>query len=148
MSVALNRRVLIVDDDPEIRAMLRLALDVRSLTIDEAKNGREAIEAMHAAAYSVILLDIAMPDVDGHAVLAALASTAAHNPVVLVISGADRSEIVRLDSRHIHGFVRKPFDPTEVAGLVETCIEVRERIHFDAAQLGLPPSGGTLRPTF
>lgn len=146
MSVALDRRVLIVDDDPEIRAILRLALAEQSLTVHEASNGREAVHAMSSMAYSVILLDVAMPEVDGHAVLAALASGATHNPVVIVISGADRSEIARLDSRHIHGFIRKPFDPIEVAGLVEACVAIRERLSFDAGAIGATVAGGTLRP--
>src|SRR5688572_3285532 len=113
-----GQRVLIVDDDPNVRNILATALRQKALGIDEAANGREAIEMLRENAYAVVLLDLMMPHVDGFAVLDAIKTDTANPPVVLVITGASRELIERLDTQRIHGVVRKPFDPVEVASVV------------------------------
>jgi CheY-like chemotaxis protein len=120
-----HRRVLIVDDDHDVRRILAVAVRQRGLTIDEAANGHEAIELLRQHAYAVVLLDILMPGADGFAVLDALREQSMHAPVVLVVSGAERNVLDRLDARRIHGVVRKPFDPHELAGVVTACAEIR-----------------------
>ena len=123
-----NRRVLIIDDDDDARDILRSALVHRSLNVDEAAGGAEALELLAVHNYAVVLLDIVMPGTDGYAVLEALRTRPAqHQPVVLVVTGADRAMLTRLDSERIHGVVRKPFEPLEVASLVNACIEIRGR---------------------
>src|SRR5688572_3597683 len=113
-----HRRVLIVDDDTDVRRMLAEALRQSDLPIDEAAGGKEAIDLLRQHTYAVVLLDILMPGADGFAVLDAIDGDGAHAPVVLVVTGADRGVLDRLDSRRIHGVVRKPFDPYELAGVV------------------------------
>jgi DNA-binding response OmpR family regulator len=128
---ALQRHVLIVDDDPDVSGMLTTALRQRSLEIDVAGGGGAAIELLTANEYAVVLLDIMMPNVDGFAVLDALRTRNAE-PVVLVVSGADRTVLDRLDTTQIHGIVRKPFDPQELATLVAACAEMRGRANLEA----------------
>lgn len=98
-----HRRVLIVDDDPDIRNLLVAVLRRKSLVADVATNGDEAIDLLRQHAYGVVLLDLFMPVTDGFAVLDAI-EREAWQPVVLVISGADRSTLEKLntplDSRH------------------------------------------------
>src|SRR3712207_5108992 len=126
-----HRQVLIVDDDPTVRGILATALRQRSLLIDEAEDGAEAIRLLRENSYSVVLLDIMMPGVNGFDVLSAIDSSPAHAPVVLVVSGAERSVLERLDTRRIHGVVKKPFDPQEVASVVAACAEIRGRSPFE-----------------
>jgi CheY-like chemotaxis protein len=126
-----QRQVLIVDDDPTVREILATALRQRSLVIDEASDGAEAIRLLRENVYSVVLLDILMPGVDGFGVLSAIDSTSVHAPVVLVVSGAERAVLERLDTSRIHGVVRKPFDPQEIATVVAACAEIRGRSGFE-----------------
>ena len=130
-----QRQVLVVDDDRVVREILGTALRQRSLLYDEAGDGAEAIRLLNENAYSVVLLDILMPDMNGFEVLDAIDPTAANTPVVLVVSGADRSVLDRLDSSRIHGVVKKPFDPDEIASVVAACADIRGRGTFETMAL-------------
>lgn len=121
------RRVLVVDDEVSVRRMLATALRGKSLLIDEAADGAEAIDLLRQHTYSVVLLDMMMPGVNGYGVLDAIDHTSANAPIVLVVSGAPRGMLEALDSRRIHGIVRKPFDPYEIASVVHSCAEIRGR---------------------
>ena len=105
--------------------MLAYLLGQRELAVDVAAGGREAIDLLAENTYSVILLDLLMPEPDGFAVLDSVGSA-----VVLVVTGADRSITDQLDSERIHGVVRKPFDHEELASLVVACSEIRSRGSF------------------
>jgi CheY-like chemotaxis protein len=139
-----HRQVLIVDDDPTVRDILATALRQRSLLIDEAPDGAEAIRLLAENTYSVVLLDILMPNVDGFDVLGAIDPASAHAPVVLVVSGAERPVLERLDTSRIHGVVRKPFDPQEVASVVAACAEIRGRSAFETMAYATMLAGAPL----
>ncbi|MEO8382269.1 MAG: response regulator [Acidobacteriota bacterium] len=125
-----HRKVLVVDDDVNVRRMLVSALGQRGLLIDEASDGAEAIALLSENRYAVVLLDLMMPVVDGFVVLESI-DRSGSPPVVLVVTGADRRVIDQLDSSRIHGIVRKPFDPLDIADIVAACVEIRGRSSFE-----------------
>jgi two-component system chemotaxis response regulator CheY len=137
-----HRRVLIVDDDSTVRGILATALRQKALNVEEACDGHEAITMLHANAYAVVLLDLMMPHVDGLAVLEAIKTDLPHPPVVLVVSGASRQLIEQVDTHRIHGIVRKPFDPLEVASIVASCADVHGRGAFETMAVATMVSGG------
>ena len=139
-----HRRVLIVDDDSDIRQLLSTALRQKALSIDEATDGREAIELLRENAYAVVLLDLMMPHVDGLSVLDAIRDDLPSPPVVLVVTGASRSLVEQVDTNRIHGVIRKPFDPLEVASIVASCADVRGRGGFETMAMATMISGGAL----
>ena len=143
MTMDQGRRVLVIDDEADVRRMLVAALRQRALVIDEASGGREAIELLREHRYSIVLLDLMMPNVDGFAVLDAIGS-AANPPIVLVVTGADRSLLDRIDSRYIHGIVKKPFDPLEIAEIVAACVEIRSRSAFETMAYATVMAGAPL----
>src|SRR4051812_15134885 len=104
-----HRRVLIVDDDADIRELLITAFRMKQLNVDVATDGQEAIDLLRQHSYGVVILDLFMPVTDGFAVLDMIQHDALE-PVVLVVTGADRNTIEKLDARRIHGIVKKPFD--------------------------------------
>ena len=144
MTREINHRVLIVDDDRTVRDILATALRQRSIPIDEASEGREAIDLLQQNSYAVVLLDILMPGVDGFGVLDAIDASSGTPPVVLVVSGAERSVLEKLDARRIHGVVRKPFDPYDIAGVVAACAELRGRSAFETMALATMLSSAPL----
>jgi len=129
-------RVLVVDDDPDIRNLLVTILRRKSLVIDVATNGDEAIDLLRQHSYGVVLLDLFMPVTDGFAVLEAIRREA-WQPVVLVITGADGATIEKLDASSIHGVIRKPFDPEELAAVVASCADVRGLRGFETMALAV-----------
>jgi DNA-binding response OmpR family regulator len=143
VTVEQYRRVLVIDDEESIRRMLSTALRQRNLSVDEASDGRDAIALVQENRYSVVLLDLLMPETDGFHVLEALGRVT-HPPVVLVVSGADRALIDRVDSRLIHGIIRKPFDPIEIADIVQACAEIRSRSAFETMAYATVMAGAPL----
>jgi DNA-binding NarL/FixJ family response regulator len=89
-----------------------------------------------------------MPGVDGFQVLDAIDSSGADAPVVLVVSGADRATLEQLDARRIHGIVKKPFDPQEIASVVAACAEIRGGRTFDTMALATMMSSAPLIALF
>jgi CheY-like chemotaxis protein len=140
-----HRRVLVVDDDSTVRGILVTALRQRNLIVDQAENGRDAIELIREHTYAVVLLDLLMPVADGFEFLTTLHGDGALvPPVVLVVTGADRATIEQLDSKLIHGVVKKPFDPQEVAAVVAACADLRGRGAFETMALATMLSGAPL----
>jgi two-component system, NtrC family, response regulator PilR len=76
-------RVLLVDDQPELRRLFRRSLNRAGFTVVEACNGRIAVELAQRLAFDVVISDVHMPDVSGTELLAALAELDAELPVVL-----------------------------------------------------------------
>lgn len=130
-----HRRVLVVDDEPSVRNVLVAALRQRSLQIDQAANGEEAIDLLRQHSYSVVLLDIVMPGADGFTVLDAIDPGQAVQPIVLVVSGAAHEMLDQLDPRRIHGIIRKPFDAVEIASVVSACVDIRGRSALETMAL-------------
>ena len=130
-----HRRVLIVDDDADVRNLLSTVLRQRSMIVDEANDGSRAISLLSANAYSVVILDLLMPGANGFDVLQAIEAQDGWAPVVLVVTGAEHSLVGELDAKKIHGIVRKPFDPLEVAAVVVACVEIRGRSTFETMAL-------------
>ena len=141
MAIDPHRRVLVVDDDPSCRGMLSTVLRANDLTVDEAADGVEALQLIAVNQYAVILLDLMMPRLDGFGVIEALGRTEEGQPVVLVVTGADRAAIEQLDPRRIHGIVRKPFDLQELASVVVACAEIRGRNAFSTMAIAAIVAG-------
>jgi CheY-like chemotaxis protein len=137
-----HKRVLIVDDDPDVRKLITSALTAHGLVIDSAGDGEEALGYLRENAYSVILLDLLMPKLDGFGVLAAMKTDGMQSPpVVLVLTGADRTVVERLDPQRIHGIVRKPFDAEDLAALIVACSEIKGRGSFGTMAIATLVSG-------
>src|SRR3954454_22029334 len=116
---AVQKRILVVDDDAEIRNMLAAVLQRHGLAVDVAGDGAAAGDLLRESQYAVVLVDLMMPHVDGFQLLDLInGRELVSSAVVLVITAADRAAIERLDAQRIHGIVRKPFDPEEIARLV------------------------------
>jgi two-component system, OmpR family, response regulator CiaR len=140
-----QRRVLVIDDDPEIARMMSVALAPHGLSVDGAADGEQSLAFLRENIYVVVLLDLMMPALDGFGVLNALQGPDIQSPpVVLVVTGADRNLIDQLDPQRIHGIVRKPFDPQDLALLVVACSEIKSRGSFGTMALATVIGGAQL----
>lgn len=106
-------RVLVVDDDPMNRLLLRRALEREGLTVEVAVDGGEAWELLGPGGFDLVLLDIVMPVLDGYGVLTRMRADPALRalPVVVISGSDDRAGVIRCIELGADDFLPKPFDP-------------------------------------
>jgi DNA-binding response OmpR family regulator len=121
-------KVLIIDDDPDIRLIVRVSLSRHGFTVAEAASGADGLRAARDDRPDVIVLDVMMPEMDGPATLGALLAdpAVAGVPVVFLTAKAMRSEISRLRALGAAGVLLKPFDPLSLAAELEAVLRTRE----------------------
>ena len=118
-----NTRVLVADDDQSIRQLVCTIVKREGLEVDCAADGAEAIEFLKQNEYSVILLDLMMPRVDGFGVIEYLKDhTPVHKPVVLVITAYADQKFKSVDPDLVAGVIRKPFEVADLGNLVRLCV--------------------------
>jgi CheY-like chemotaxis protein len=111
-------KVLIVDDEPDIRRIAKLGLSrVGGMEVVEAANGAEALVRAKADKPDAVLLDVMMPGLDGPSTLARLREDPATSgiPVVFLTAKAIAVELERLKVLGAAGVLTKPFDPMTLA---------------------------------
>jgi DNA-binding response OmpR family regulator len=116
---------LVVDDDPGLQSFFYTLLGREGFSVDCAPNGRMAFECLKRSAYSVILLDLMMPDVNGFELLDRLRrDSPALLDRVIVMTGASQRDVGSLDTTRIRGLIRKPFEIDELVRMARECAEV------------------------
>ena len=109
------QRILVVDDDPKIRGMVKLVLETEGYEVDLAADGYAALRAVEATEPDCVVLDVMMPGLDGHAVLSRIRSSArASTPVVMLTAAADDDQAWAAWSKGVDYFLAKPFDADEL----------------------------------
>jgi DNA-binding response OmpR family regulator len=110
-------RVLVVDDEAEIRELCRVNLEFEGFDVVEAKNGSEAIELARRVRPDLVFLDLMMPGVDGWDVLHALKTDddLASIPVILLTAKSGEEDQMRGWQEGILEYVSKPFNPLSLA---------------------------------
>src|SRR3954452_25593697 len=89
-------RALVVEDDPAIRRLVEKLLQRRGIEIDTAHDGREAIEKIGRDGYSVVVLDLMLPEANGYEVIAYIKANGFRVPVV-VVSAVSQQAMANLD---------------------------------------------------
>ena len=128
----MERRVLVVDDEPQIRAVLRAYLEADGFSVTEAGTGGDALRLVRSEGPSLVLLDVRLPDVDGIEVLRTLRQYS-QVPVILVTARSE--EVDKLVGLGVGAddYVTKPFSPREIVARAKA---VLRRAPRDAATTG------------
>jgi DNA-binding response OmpR family regulator len=105
-------RALIVEDDPAIRRLVEKLLSRRNVEIDVAHDGREAVEKLGRHQYSVLILDLMVPELNGFEVIAFLKRENVRVPVA-VVSAVSQQALTQLDLDVVKLVISKPFDVDE-----------------------------------
>jgi response regulator RpfG family c-di-GMP phosphodiesterase len=113
-------KILLVDDEPALRELLRVTFEGADVTVDEAASAVEAEAAIAKAPPDVIVLDLRMPGVDGAELCSALKAAEATREIpIVLLTGADGEEAERARLAGAEALVHKPFSPLELLGIVE-----------------------------
>ena len=120
-------RILVADDSLVIRSVLRKQLQEQGHVVVEAVDGEDALRVCREELPDVILLDVEMPKLDGHAVLTELRShdSTAHIPVVFLTGRATTEDVVEGLRLGAHDYLRKPFEPSELLARVSAALRVK-----------------------
>lgn len=112
-------KILVVDDEPAIRALVAKIVERAGYPVETARDGAEAIEKLEQTSYGVIVLDLMMPNIDGYGLIRHLKQRgAAPRPAVIVVSAGDSAALRQLDGAMVHSIVRKPFDIDVLGDLI------------------------------
>lgn len=114
-------KVLIVEDDPAIRALIAAALKREPIAVETAADGLYALEKMRESRYAVLILDLMMPRMNGADFLAAYPAITDARPLVFVVTAFDHATAVKLIGDQAHVILRKPFDLECLADVVREC---------------------------
>lgn len=104
---------LIVDDEPQIRRLLRVVLEGENYQVQEAENGQQGLTEIANRRPAIILLDLGLPDMEGLEVLKRLREWSEAPVLVLSVRDDEQSKVVALDSG-AEDYVTKPFSTAEL----------------------------------
>ena len=110
-----GRPVLVVDDEPAIRALIRDALEHEGFEVLDAADGAEALRFMERSDPWVVLLDMAMPTLDGKGFTTAMRSRGLRTPIVVMTAGSSAERWMH--ELRADGFLSKPFELAELIGV-------------------------------
>lgn len=121
-------RVLVVDDEPEIRELCRVNLEFDGYEVLEAGNGHEGLRMIRDERPDVVFLDLMMPGLDGWEVLRAVKEddATASIPVVLLTAKSGEDDQLRGWEEGILEYVGKPFNPLALTEWVRRALEPRD----------------------
>ena len=120
------RKILVVDDDPAVRRLVRDVLECEGYHVDTVDDGASAL--LHIASHRphCVVLDVMMPGLDGHEVLARLRDQDAGGPalpVVMLTAAANDDQAWQAWSGGVDYFLAKPFDPSELLRYLDRLFE-------------------------
>jgi len=117
--------VLVVDDDDVNRLLITRLVTRQGCRAASARDGREALRLVRAEPFDVVLLDIEMPEADGHAVLAQMKADPALRdlPVIMISAVGELESVVRCIERGAEDYLHKPVDPVLLRARLGACLE-------------------------
>jgi two-component system KDP operon response regulator KdpE len=121
-------RVLVIDDEPPIRKLLRMGLSTQGYEILEAANGKVALE-MLAQRPALIILDLGLPDVQGHELLRTIRARDDGVPIVVLSSRGDETGKVQALDLGADDYVTKPFGMEELLARLRAALRHQLQVH-------------------
>ncbi len=109
-------RVLVVDDDPDVRALVELKLRLEGLEVVSVASGEEALAMLSVESFDLVVLDLMMPGVDGIEVCRRIRERpeTADLPVIMLTARAQETDVERGLTVGATDYVTKPFSPREL----------------------------------
>jgi len=105
-AIAVGKNILLVDDQPEVREVIKALLSVDEHTVIEASNGREALARFQPGVFDLVITDFQMPQMRGDALAAEVKHLAPTQPILMVTGSADQSGV---SAAAVDAVLNKPF---------------------------------------
>ena len=118
------KKILVVDDEPEVRQFLKNALTTRGYAVMEAAGGRQALSKLREEKFDLMLLDLVMPDLDGLEVLKELRPAGSHLPVVILTAYGTEVKMKEAIGLGAVSFIDKAISLDELIKKIESCFSL------------------------
>jgi len=118
-------RILVVDDEPAIRRFLRVSLTAQGYRVDEAKDGKEALEETRRLHPDVIVLDLGLHNLDGFEVIRRLRGEGLTLPIIVLSSRSDERGKVEALDMGADDYLTKPFGVEELLARIRAALRHR-----------------------
>jgi two-component system KDP operon response regulator KdpE len=128
-------RILVIDDDPQIRRAMRTTLTARGYQVSDARTGEEGLEELRSGSYDLVLLDMNMPGMGGIEACRTIRSSSEIAIIMLTISNTEKDKVEALDAG-ADDYITKPFSTPELLA----------RIRATLRRLPQPPGQADLQP--
>ena len=138
MSGHTGQTLLVVDDEPQIRRVLKTTLTAQGYAVDEARTGEEALEKIRAARFDLILLDMNMPGMDGIETCREVRRASNVPILMLTVRSAERDKVAALDAG-ADDYVVKPFGFRELVARIRAVTRRVQPRPDDAGSLRVGP---------
>jgi two-component system KDP operon response regulator KdpE len=113
--------ILVVDDDPQIRRVLKVTLTSQGYEVDDARSGDEALEKVRAARFDLVLLDMNMPGMTGLETCRLLRAHSEIAIIMLTVRDNESDKVEALDAG-ADDYVTKPFHPSELSARIRAAL--------------------------
>ena len=121
-------KVLVIDDEPPIRKLLRMGLITPGYAILEAANGKTALELMNREP-DLVILDLGLPDIQGHNLLRMIRARNERVPIVVLSSRSDEAGKVEALDSGADDYLTKPFGMEELLARIRTALRHQLQVH-------------------
>ena len=123
-------KILIIDDEPQIRRLLKMTLELNNYKVFEAENGKDGLLSVAMNHPDIILLDIGLPVTDGLTILKQLRKWSKIPVIMLTVQNSENTKIEALDSG-ADDYVTKPFNTGELLARIR--VAIRHSLKLDEA---------------
>lgn len=131
------KKILIVDDELNMRLVLSAMLKKEGYEISAASNGKEALQILQSNKFAVVITDLKMPDVDGMELLIRIAERYPEIPVIMITAHGTIATAVEALKKGAFDYITKPFDLDDLKNIVSKAIKTRV---LKESELSLAPS--------
>jgi two-component system, OmpR family, KDP operon response regulator KdpE len=114
-------RILVVDDDPQIRRALRVSLSARGYEVEDAHGGEGALDKLREESFDLVLLDMNMPGMGGKEVCRLIREGSETAIIMLTVSSAEKDKVAALDAG-ADDYVTKPFSTPELLARIRATL--------------------------
>ena len=150
-----NKKLLLIDDDPNLILLVKDYLEFRGYNVDTAENGREALEVLDNLVPDMIICDVMMPEMDGYTLVKHIRKEPVTNriPVLFLSAKGQSQDRVKGLNEGADVYMSKPFEPEELVAQVESSLKQIRRWEqgrpkgLDGAPTIVVPHNVELTPT-
>jgi len=122
----MSKRILIVDDEPNVRLSYRAVLEAEGYVVEEASSAATGLEKLVAGHFDIAILDLRMPEMDGLELLAKMPERGLSTPAVMITAYGDLPHAVRAMKLGAIDFLQKPLTPVQLRQIVDDVVARHE----------------------